>query len=123
MGIALEVRNATRAELLRLIGNVLDVKCVLRGTSQSKRLAMIGKDISKLYEEATHRRSVAVSAPSVMSGRPCLLLQYEIDEIAELPMSIDFQRPQEGLAFSKLTHRGLDLNTWYVSLQVQTPGC
>ena len=118
VGISIARRNATRGELLQVIADVLDVLCTPRGALKAKPLIAAGKDIANLYAEATHRKGEANALSSVIAGRPCLVMEYGSNEIAELPMSIDYQRPQQGLAFSRLTHRGFDVNTWYVDSQM-----
>jgi hypothetical protein len=115
VGIKILRKMRTRGEVLRLLGGILDSPCVVRGERRGRAVLSAGEGVAKLYAAATHRGSEPIDATDVVCGRPCLLLEYDPVETSELPMSIDYQRPGQGLAFARLTHHGIALNTWYVS--------
>jgi hypothetical protein len=100
--------------LLERLGEVLDLNCVTRDTRQSKPLVAMGKSLARLYQAGTQQKSMPSTEDSVVAGAPCVVVEFE-RELDNLPMSIDFQRPKQGLAFSKLLHRGAEVGTWYIS--------
>ena len=107
--------------LLKEFFDIVTSVRLLDGKKEQGPLLKQGGVLRGLYEAAGRTKGAAARLDLVTNGQPCLLVEYDASELAEVPRIFGAEVSGQGINYGQISHRGTDVSVWFAKAGQATP--